>query len=369
MLQRYLIAQSLTTFTLLTLGLSLIIWLSQLLRRVDIILGKPDALWSLLELCIYLLPQTLSYAVPISFLITCMLTIIRLGNDSELTVMSAVGFSNRKILLPFLLLGCALMVLLMFLNTVVAPNANERMYGLIFKLRDQISTNLIKTGSFDDRIPGITIFIERQQSNGTLENIFIHDRRDPKNILTLTAQQALIDAVDNRLVARLRYGAIKHHRADANPLEGLRFSSYEYVIDLTKSGEVPRQQKRSELTFFELVEAANLLQFSKPNESIRYLARAHEQITRTLYLPFYTFCVVGLLILSLHHRSSIIKPVLISSFIAIFVRVVGFQLQNNANDSELFIIFTYIWPILMTCLMALLVLVPHPQFWLKRWLS
>ena len=369
MLQRYLVQQSLATFFMISAGLGLVIWLSQLLRLIDVIIGKPDAVMVLLELCLFLIPQTLAYALPVAFLVTCVLTMLRLGGDSELAVMSAVGLSIRQITIPFLIFSMLLMIITILLNTILVPNATEKLRDRVFDLRDQVSTNLIEPGNFDNRIPGVTLFIERERADGSLENLFIHDRRDNTNIVTLTSADANMTADGDNLILILADGVLRKQREGSSEDEVLAFDNYQYVIALNGGGVGNRNMKRSEFTFVELLEESEKLEASKPAESVRYLARAHEQISQTLFLPFFAFCVVGIMASTIHHRSNTFKPLTVTILLAVGVRLLGIFIQNEANDNKLFIIGTYAWPILMMLALAPFIMFDSPNRRLKRALT
>ena len=354
---------------MISAGLGLVIWLSQLLRLIDVIIGKPDAVIVLLELCLFLIPQTLAYALPVAFLVTCVLTMLRLGGDSELAVMSAVGLSVRQITTPFLLFSLTIMVVTMLLNTIIVPNATEKLRDRVFDLRDQISTNLIAPGNFDNRIPGVTLFIERERPDGSLENLFIHDRRDKENIVTLTSADADMTADGDNLILLLTDGVLRKQREGSSEDEVLAFANYQYVIALNNGPAGTRNVKRSEYTFFELLDEAKKVEASKPDESTRYLARAHEQISQTLFLPFFALCVVGILASTIHHRSNTFKPLMVTLLLAVGVRLLGIFIQNEANDSKAFIFATYAWPIFMMLLIIPFILFDQPNRRLKKALT
>ena len=99
-LQRYILRQLAGPFVFFLLALTGVIWLSQSLRFVDMIVNKGLSAGYFLYLSSMVLPSVLSIILPIAVFAAVLYTFQRLHADSEIIVMRSAGLSNWSIARP-----------------------------------------------------------------------------------------------------------------------------------------------------------------------------------------------------------------------------------------------------------------------------
>ena len=101
----YLGRQVLIAMGLVVVALTCIIWLSQSLRFIELIVNRGLPLWTFLQLTVLLLPAWLTLVLPIACFAAVLFVYNRLTSDRELMVMAAAGLGPAKLARPALLVG------------------------------------------------------------------------------------------------------------------------------------------------------------------------------------------------------------------------------------------------------------------------
>ncbi|MCY4478294.1 MAG: LptF/LptG family permease, partial [Rhodospirillales bacterium] len=89
--QRYLLRQLIGPFLLVTLGLTAVVWLSQSLRIIDLIVNKGLSFSAFLLMSMLVLPTFLSAILPIALFCSLLFVYNKLTIDSELVSLRAAG--------------------------------------------------------------------------------------------------------------------------------------------------------------------------------------------------------------------------------------------------------------------------------------
>ena len=98
----YVLRQIVGPFLLFTLLLTLVVWMTQALRLLDLVINRGQSAGIFAYLTVLMLPSLLVVIVPIAFFGAALYALNRLNSDSELVVMWSAGISRLQIALPVL---------------------------------------------------------------------------------------------------------------------------------------------------------------------------------------------------------------------------------------------------------------------------
>ena len=119
-LDRYLFSMAAIAFLAVLGSLTTMVWLTQVLRRFDLLATQGQSLMIFLTVTGLALPMLMLVIAPIALFIAVVFTLNRLNADSELIVMSAAGVSRwqifRLITLPLLRPTTVFVVVITLLN-------------------------------------------------------------------------------------------------------------------------------------------------------------------------------------------------------------------------------------------------------------
>src|SRR5215468_6527877 len=107
----YLLRQILGPFLLFALLLTLVVWMTQSLRLLDLVINRGQSALVFGYLTMLMLPSLLVVIIPIAFFGAALFALNKLNNDSELVVMWASGISRTQMATPVLIAAAIAMAL------------------------------------------------------------------------------------------------------------------------------------------------------------------------------------------------------------------------------------------------------------------
>ena len=141
---------------------------------------------------------------PIALMIAISHTLNKLATDSEIIVMNAAGFSPFRLFRPFFYATCVVALMVAFIAAYLAPDGMRRIKQWDAEITADVLTNILQPGRFAQLDQNLTIRIRERQPGGVLVGIFVDDRRDPKERVTIIADHGTVLKNDERLVSDSR---------------------------------------------------------------------------------------------------------------------------------------------------------------------
>ena len=119
--QRYILRQLLGPFVLITVGLTGVIWLTQSLRFIDMIVNKGLSLSAFLYFSMLLLPTFLGVILPIALFSAILFTYNKLVIDSEVVSFRTAGLGPWSLAAPAVTLATFVCVMVYAINLYFIP--------------------------------------------------------------------------------------------------------------------------------------------------------------------------------------------------------------------------------------------------------
>ena len=107
-IDRYIFRTIFGAFVLILFNLTAVIWITQILKQIDLITNQGQTILVFLRITGLLVPILMLIIAPIAIMIAICYALIKLNGDSELVVMNAAGISPRRVYRP--VLGACIMV-------------------------------------------------------------------------------------------------------------------------------------------------------------------------------------------------------------------------------------------------------------------
>ncbi len=354
---RYIFWQTAVVMVFMTIVFSFVIWLSQSLRFVDMIVNRGLPVTDFLWLAMLMLPRFLAVILPIACFVAVVYVYNKLIGDRELVVLRAAGFSNFKLARPAIMLAVLTSITVFSLNAWLLPESSRQFTDFKFASLSDYSSVLLQEGAFHTLPDGRTIFIRERAGAGQLNGILVHDARDPDRPVTLLAEQgALVQTEDGPRVVLINAYSQRIDRKSGNMLLG----SYEkYTIDLSVVSDVPRRRKRSpeEMFLWELLDPS----LHPEKYSARYLAEGHSRLTGPLLSLDFAIIALAFLLAGDFSRRGQTNPILAAIVSVVLLQTLAIGVRNLANDDPAANAFMYL-TVFVPMLIGLFFLVwSHPR--------
>ncbi len=191
-IDRYIFRTTLASFALVLVSLTGVIWITQALRGIDLMTSQGQTIVTFLGLTSLVIPALILIIAPVALMIAISHTLNKLATDSEIIVMNAAGFSPFRLFRPFLYATVVVALLVAFIAAYLAPDGMRRIKQWDAEITADVLTNVLQPGRFAQLDQNLTIRIRERQPGGLLMGIFIDDRRDPKERISIVADHGTV---------------------------------------------------------------------------------------------------------------------------------------------------------------------------------
>ncbi len=310
-------------------GLVALIWLTQSLRFVELVVNRGLTFEVFLQLTSLLIPSFVAVILPITTFVVVQFVYQRLVGDRELTVMRAAGLSPLMLARPALALSALVMVACFVLNLYIVPTSLTAFREFQFEIRNRIVAFLLQEGVFTPVSDDMTVYVRKRDTDGTLHGILVDDARQPNSHATILAERGrLVESAGVPQVLLINGSRQELDRQNGR-LDVLTFA--ENTIDLAQEGkgEEARLRDPTEMTLSELL--------NPPPGALgeRDLGKAVVEAHRRLAGPFtaVSFALVGLVAVltgSFRRHGGILRP-LFGVLAVVALLALGLAVGNLAS--------------------------------------
>jgi len=326
---KYILRQLLIGMILVTAGLTCVIWLSQSLRFVEMIINRGLSAGTFIYLTGLLLPNFLTIILPIALFTIVVFTYNRLINDRELVIMEGAGLSHLALARPALILSVFMVLIGYGLNLYLVPESYRMFRELQWEIRYGYSHILLQEGTFNNVSPGITVYVRERSSEGQLLGVLVHDSRDEENMFTLMAERgAIVESPEGAQVV-LSKGSRQNVDPDTGQLSILYFDRYSFDMKTEKEREVIRYREARERPLMELFNLEGQ-KYVGANDYGKFTVEGHKRLVSPLYALGYAFVGLAFLLSQGISRRSQNHRVILAITCVIFLQGSALGLENMA---------------------------------------
>lgn len=353
-LTRYIFWQSAVPFAIVTFVLTGIIWLTQALRMLDVLISQGQSIFSYFDLTVLALPSTLAIVLPISLLCAVLYALHKLISDSEVVVMFSAGMSMWRVAVPVLAVAGAVSVVVLALNIYIAPAGLRELKSRLYEIRGDVVSTMLREGTFTNPTEGLTVYVRERSSDGTVHGILVQDSRNKLKPTTYLAETGSLvkSPAGPRLV--MFNGNIQRvdRTADgeSGPVTLLYFDKYTYDLSSYIQQEPEYYNEARERYFSELVNPAPDDAYAKQFRT-QLLADANDRLSNALYPLLFALVALAALLPAPFSRRGYGVRIAMAASIALFFRVLAFGIVSSAATAPAAIPLMYIIPLLV-CAMA-----------------
>jgi lipopolysaccharide export system permease protein len=332
-LDRYIVRQLLLALIAVTGGLVALIWLTQSLRFVELVVNRGLSFRVFLQLTSLLIPNFVAVILPITTFVVVQFVYARLAGDRELTVMRAAGLSPLALARPALVLAAFAMVSCFLLNVWVVPASFGAFRQFQFEIRNRVAAFLLQEGVFTPVSDQLTVYVRARDPDGTLRGILLDDARQKNSHATILAERGQLIAHDGAPRVVLFNGSREEIDRQTGRLNVLTFA--ENSVDLTQAdkGDEQRYRDQAEMSIGELLHPA-------PDQvNDRDIPKLRVEAHRRLATPFTAFsfamvALVSVLMGAFRRNGGLLRPtaavLAVVGLLALELAITNLAAKDNA---------------------------------------
>ncbi len=190
------------TFLMILFGLSLIALTVRAVSFLDLIVENGYSITIYFKYSLLNLFGIAPKFVPLAFLLSLTIFIIKHIQDSEFVILWTSGVKKIQLTNLFFFISVIILIFYLILSTILTPFALNKSRQLLSNDRLNSFLPTIKTQQFSDSFKGFTFLVEKKIEN-KIQNIFLHDKgNNLKNLssnisetseTTITAESGIIE--------------------------------------------------------------------------------------------------------------------------------------------------------------------------------
>ncbi|MFL2668651.1 MAG: LPS export ABC transporter permease LptF [Alphaproteobacteria bacterium] len=341
----YIFRQLLVATILVATTLTCMVWLTQSLRFVEMIVNRGLSIPLFLNFTLLLLPTFFAYILPIAVFASVIFTYNRLIIDSELIVMRASGYSQFMIARPAIILATLVTLICFSITTYFLPASYREFKDLQISLRNSLPTILLQDGVFNTVMKGVTVYVRKNNDEGELSGIVIHDSRSPKSPVTMMAERGVIISSQRGP----RVVMVNGNRQQVDPKDGhlslLYFDRYSFDIGTTTKDPITRWREPRERFLTTLMNPS-----PKDSRDIRWynklIIEGHHRLSMPFFALAFTFVGLALLLGGSFNRRGQLWRVVSAVGIIIILETSHLGVKNLGEKATNLAFLMYLIPIL-----------------------
>ena len=232
-LYRSIFLQLFIPFVLSISILTFILSMQTVYRLIYLIVDRGVSVFSVGLMLIYRLPQFMSVTLPLAIVITCVVLMVRLSNDNEITAMNAMGIGLWEIGLPFFLFGIVATALALSITLWLQPSGYAAFEEEKIRVLKTQTAKTIEPLVLNYDFPGKVLHVQGKNKNEDLSGVFITDREFSKDSMVTLADRGRINVREGErdLVLFLEDGLI-HFQGSAENYRTISFQKFNYIFRL-----------------------------------------------------------------------------------------------------------------------------------------
>ena len=294
---RKLLSDCLVFFLIILISTSVIIWVFQAVNFLDIMIEDGRNYSVYITYTLLNLPKIISRILPFALFFSFTYIFIKYEMNNELMIFWNIGINKLQLINFFFKFSILMMLIQIVLISTIVPKSQEVARTLLRTSGVDYFEGLIKPQKFNDSVKGLTIYAERKNNEGVLENIYIKKKSLNKFQITF-AKEGIFETRNDTKILVLYDGQTLNSNNDK--ITNFKFSKSDFGI-ADMSTHTVTQTKIQEVSTYDLIycikskitkdESRDIMNCSEAN-----LRNVYKELYKRLIIPFY---IPSLILISL----------------------------------------------------------------------
>ncbi|MCK5311328.1 MAG: LPS export ABC transporter permease LptF, partial [Desulfobacteraceae bacterium] len=273
----------------------------------NMIVNHNAGVTSLFLLLLYSFPQFLEFILPMSVMISVLLTFMRMAGDNEIIALKGGGISLYRLLPPVLMFCTLVTCIALWVSIVGVPRSKAAIENKSMEIAQSSLGIILHERVFNTDIEGIMLYVSSVDTKTKkLNDVFIEDSRTKGMVNISTAPNGILVLNEklNIYTLRLYNGKINQVDLVKNSVNTIHFTSYDINMDYSRTFAPgsKRKNRSDEMGIKELYVFIKEGKHESPEDLNKALMDFHGKFS----LPFACICL-GLLAFPLGIQSVSLK--------------------------------------------------------------
>jgi len=281
-ISRYIFRTTFSAFVIVLVSLTAVIWVTQALRDFDLMTSQGQTIVVFVGITGLIIPLLVLVIAPIALLIAVAHVLNKLSTDSEIIVMNASGMSPWFVFRAFMAVAIVVSLFVLAISAYFAPKGLRMLRDWLTEVRANVVSTIVQPGRFTSIESGVTIHIRERNHSGQLLGIFLDDRRNPAERITVMSELGELIDNDNGTFLILQKGVVQRHELKERDPAMVVFDRYAFDLSQFAAGAQAVKYSIRERYLWQLIapDAGDQFYVEQPGQ---FRAELHDRLIAPLY--------------------------------------------------------------------------------------
>ncbi len=319
-----------------------ILWLVQSLPRLDDIISNGQSGKVFVKVAVLMLPQVMLLVIPLAAFAATLYSINQLFLDAEFIIFMGVGRSNLSIAKAIFLFGTLVALIMYLLSLFFVPISQKKLRAIMFEVRQNLTSQLIKEGRFFHPSDSVSIYIRESNKNSEMRGIFLTDARDLNNNLTYSAREAVLNETEDGLLLIMQDGLLQIANNNKKQLTTISFDRLALSLNEFFPKGAPNYLVPKEVFPLKILYDFQSIKKVNYSDEMDYRAEAHLKLATPLTPVALALLALTIFLIAGYKRKGFALPIYTGILIGLTMQALTLSLRSvvSENNSLFWIIYS-----------------------------
>jgi len=234
-INRHIFKELMTPFSISLLFLTFIFLMTRIPEITNMVVNYHTGISVVLCLISYSLPRFMEFTIPMSVMVSVLLTFMRMSGDNEIIALKGGGMTIYRLLPPVVLFCLMGFLFTMGVTVCGVPWGKLALKRTTIELARSNLNLSLEERTFNSSIKGVMIYVSSMEmQTKELKDVFIEDSRVKDRITTTVAPRGILVSDPDRMIYALRLfnGKVNQVNLETRMVNTVDFDLYDMNFDL-----------------------------------------------------------------------------------------------------------------------------------------
>ncbi len=220
------------------------------------LISKEASILTVINILLYMMPDFLSFTIPMSTLMGVLAGLSRMSTDSETIAFRTMGIDNLRILKPIMIFSITAWLFSSWLIMYLAPEGSFRLNQLLEQVKLKRTVSELKPGDFYVDFEGYTLYFDDIDPNtNEWKDVFLYSMtRGERDTVILARSGRYVREIDEKSSCIVLKDALVHSFEKKTPDKSYELTHYYSLKEkIPERGAIKQTRKSRQLILPELV--------------------------------------------------------------------------------------------------------------------
>ncbi len=258
-INRYIFKELLSPFAISLFFLTFVFLMTRIPEITNMVVNYNADISSVGLMLVYTIPRFLEFTIPMSVMISILLTFMRMSQENEIVALKGAGVSLYKLLPPVMAFCISGLLLCMWVTAFGVSWGKLSIKKKSIEIARSSIDAALQERQFNSELEDVMIYVAHvDMKTKALEDVFIEDRRTKGVVsISIAPEGKLIRLEDEQVYTiRLFNGVINQVDMEDKSVSNIHFGAYDINIDLARMNQMNSKisKELDERSLFDLIQ-------------------------------------------------------------------------------------------------------------------